>query len=68
MFEVESNNTTNEADATQTPPQLAPTVESELTHPSLPGDSISTSVVAASLTSDLQHLNSLIRNGLIPPS
>ena len=68
MFEVESNNTTNEADATQTPHQLVPTVESELTHPSLPGELISTSAVAASVTSDLQHLNSLIRNGLVPPS
>ena len=35
-FEVESIDTTVEADATQTPPQPAPTVEPELPHPSLP--------------------------------
>ena len=52
-FEVEPTDTGVEADATEAPAQPAPTVESDLQHPSLPGGSISTSAVAASTSSDL---------------
>ena len=34
LFEVEPTDTTVETDATETPPQPAPTVEPELLHPS----------------------------------
>ena len=64
LFEVEPTDTTVEADSTQTPPQSAQTVEPELPHSSLPGGSISTSPVATSTSSNLQHLHPLIRNGL----
>ena len=67
LFEVELIDTTIEADATQTP-QPAPTVEPELPHPSLPSRLISTPAITASTSSDLWHLNPLIRNGLLPPS
>ena len=67
-FEVEPTDTGAEADATEAPVQPAPTVEPDLQHPSLPGGSISISAVAASTSSDLRHLNPLIRNGLVPPS
>ena len=68
LFEVDSINSTVEADATKTPPQPAPTVEPEFPHPSLPGGSISTPAVAASTSSNLWCLNPLIRNGLVPPT
>ena len=64
-FEVEPTDTTVEADDTETHPQPAPAGEPELPHPSLPGGSISTCAVAASMSSDLQQL---IKNGLAPPS
>ena len=53
LFEVKPTDTTVEADVTETPPQPAPTVEPELLHPSLLGGSVSTSAVAASVSSDL---------------
>ena len=53
LFEVEPTDTTVAADATETSPQPAPTVEPELPHPSLPTGSISTPAVAASMSSDL---------------
>ena len=67
-LEVEPTDTIVEADATETPPQPAPPVEPELPHPTLPGGLTSTPAVAASTSSDLQRLNLLIRNGLVPPS
>ena len=67
-FEVEPTDTTVEVDATQTPPQPAPTVEPELPHPRFPSGLLSTSAVAATSSSGLWHLNPLIRNGLVPPS
>ena len=67
LFEVEPTDTIVAADATETSPQPAPTVEPELPHPSLPAGSISTPAVAPSMSSDLRHLNPLIRNGIIPP-
>ena len=67
-FEVESVDSTVEVDATETPPQPAPTMEPEYPHPSLPRVSISTPDVAASTSPNLRRLNPLKRNGLIPAS